>query len=142
VTKAAFNVQFQGKGALKLLVTQIDHRLNLRGMAKSAVDASGDFAKLMGDGLLACLLEPKAGAEQYQAVVDIHGDTLAGALEGYFERSAQLPTLLRLAASPEKFAGLMLQRQPKGSDSMRTTGIMFERCLRPWRSRSCWRSIR
>ena len=109
-----FNVQFQGKGALKLLVTQVDHQLNLRGMAKSAADAGGDFATLMGDGLLACLLEPKAGAEQYQAVVDIRGDTLAGALEGYFERSAQLPTLLRLAASPEKFAGLMLQRQPEG----------------------------
>ena len=109
-----FNVQFQGKGALKLLVTQIDHLLNLRGMAKSAADAGGDFATLMGDGLLACLLEPRAGAEQYQAVVDIRGDTLAGALEGYFERSAQLPTLLRLAAGPEKFAGLMLQRQPEG----------------------------
>jgi molecular chaperone Hsp33 len=110
-----FNLQFQGKGPLKLLVTQVDHQFNLRGMAKSAADARGDFRALMADGLLACLLEPRAGTEQYQAVVDISGDSLAAALESYFERSAQLPTRIHLAATPEKFAGLLVQRKPEGA---------------------------
>jgi molecular chaperone Hsp33 len=109
-----FNLQFQGHGPLKLLVAQIDQQLNLRGMAKADADAEGSFAELMRDGLLACILDPRAGAEKYQAVVDIRGATLAEALEGYFERSAQLPALIRLAAGPDRLAGLFLQRLPEG----------------------------
>lgn len=109
-----FNIQFKGHGALEMLVTQIDEQLKLRGMAKSAPDAHGDFNALMRGGMLACLLEPRAGAEQYQAIVDIRGDTLAEALEGYFERSAQLPTRIRLASGESKFSGLMIQRKPEG----------------------------
>jgi molecular chaperone Hsp33 len=109
-----FNIQFKGHGALSMLVTQIDEQLKLRGMAKSEPDAGGDFRSLMQGGLLACLLEPRAGAEQYRAIVDIRGDSLAEALEGYFERSAQLPTRIRLASGPRKFSGLMIQRKPEG----------------------------
>jgi len=109
-----FNVQFKGHGALQMLVTQIDDQLKLRGMAKSAPDTAGDFHALMHDGMLACLLEPRAGAERYQAVVDIRGASLAEALEGYFAQSAQLPTRIRLAAGPGKFSGILVQRQPEG----------------------------
>jgi molecular chaperone Hsp33 len=109
-----FNVQFKGLGGLQMLVTQIDDQLKLRGMAKSAPDASGDFQELMHGGMLACLLEPRAGAERYQAIVDIRGASLAEALESYFAQSAQLPTRIRLAAGPRKFSGLLVQRQPEG----------------------------
>jgi molecular chaperone Hsp33 len=109
-----FNIQFKGRGALEMLVTQIDEQLKLRGMAKSAPDAHGDFHSLMQGGMLACLLEPRAGAEQYRAIVDIHGHSLAEALEGYFERSAQLPTRIRLASTEGKFSGLLIQRKPEG----------------------------
>lgn len=106
------NLQFQGKHALKLLVTQIDHQLEVRGMAKADADAAGDFAALMQDGLLALMLEPGKGSQYYQAVVEIRGDSLAQALEGYFTQSEQLSTFLRLAAGPERLVGLMLQRLP------------------------------
>jgi len=109
-----FNMQFKGHGGVQMLVTQIDDQLKLRGMAKSAPDAAGDFHALMSGGMLACLLEPRAGAERYQAVVDIRGASLAEALEGYFTQSAQLPTRIRLAARPGKFCGLLVQRQPEG----------------------------
>lgn len=109
-----FNVQFKGHGALQLLVTQIDAQLKLRGMAKSTPGAAGSFETLMQGGQLACLMEPRAGAESYQAIVEIHGVSLAQALEGYFDQSAQLPTRIRLASSPRKFAGVLIQRQPEG----------------------------
>ena len=109
-----FNIQFKGHGALQMLVTQIDEQLNLRGMAKSVEGAAGDFSALMQGGLLACLVEPRSGAERHQAIVEIRGDSLAAALEGYFEQSAQLPTLIRLGARTDRFAGLLLQRQPEG----------------------------
>ncbi len=110
---ARFNLQFQGRGALKLLVTQIDAALELRGMAKCEAGAAGDFHGLMSGGVLACMLEPKPGVENYQASVEVVGESLAESLQVYFQRSEQLPTLIRLAAAPSRLAGLMLQRLPE-----------------------------
>lgn len=106
------NLQFQGPGALKLLVTQVDHQLEVRGMARAEAGAEGGFSELMAGGLLALLLEPTRNQQHYQAVVPIAGDALAESLEGYFTQSEQLPTFLRLAAGPDRFCGLMLQRLP------------------------------
>jgi molecular chaperone Hsp33 len=106
------NLQFQGKGALKLLVAQIDRNFQVRGMAKVAEPAAAEFGALMGGGLLFLALEPERGAQQYQAVVEIRGHSLAGALENYFSQSEQLATRLCLAASGSRLAGMLLQRLP------------------------------
>ena len=117
---AKFNLQFQGKVGgtveppLKLLVSQIDQNLQLRGMAKFEPGAEGDFQALMGGGTLACLIEPRHGGERYQALVEIAGITLSEALEIYYGQSEQLSTRIRLGAAPERFVGLMLQRLPEG----------------------------
>lgn len=110
------NLQFQGTGDLKLLVAQVDRHLTVRGMAKAAPDVTGDFQTLMGGGLLAMMLEPDRGSEHYHALVDVVGKTLAEALENYFRQSEQLPTLLRLAVSENRLAGILLQRMPEGGD--------------------------
>lgn len=118
--EAKFNLQFQGKVGgtaepkLKLLVSQIDQNLQLRGMAKCESGAEGDFQALMGGGTLACLIEPRHGGERYQALVEIAGLDLAEALQIYYSQSEQLLTRFRLGAAPERFAGLMLQRLPEG----------------------------
>ena len=109
-----FNLQFQGEGPLKLLVTQIDAQLRLRGMAKHAPDAAGDFQALMKGGLLAAMIEPEGDGERYQAMVEVVGLALSEALQIYFGRSEQLQTLIRLSASEGKLAGLLVQRLPEG----------------------------
>lgn len=111
------NLQFQGEGALKMLVAQVDHHLELRAMAKVQGEAEAGFAGLLHGGVLALMLEPKngVGGEQHaasQATVPIEGNSLAEALEGYFTQSEQLPTLIRLAADGERLRGFMLQRLP------------------------------
>ena len=114
-----FNLQFQGAPAapVAMLVTQIgrdaDGTLALRGMAKAKADASGDFQQLLRGGTLACLLEPRQGGERYQALVEVLGEKLADALEIYFARSEQLPTVIKLGAASGKLAALMLQRLPE-----------------------------
>jgi molecular chaperone Hsp33 len=115
------NLQFQGEGALKLLVAQVDHRLSVRAMAKAPAGLGGGFAELLQGGVLALMLEPKgAGTQPSQALVPIEGNSLAQALESYFSQSEQLPTLIRLAAEGERLGGFMLQRLPlrdaKGSE--------------------------
>ncbi len=121
-TDTKFNLQFQGNGALalKLLVAQAtpqpDGSLQMRGMAKADATAKGDFQALMRGGTLACLLEPVKGSNRYQAVVEVAGEKLSEALEIYFGQSEQLPTRIRLAASREKFVGLLLQRLPESGN--------------------------
>lgn len=108
------NLQYQGKGdsPLTMLVTQIDNHLQVRGMAKTQLGATGSFRELVGDGMLALMLEPAQGTQYYQALVDVRGDTLAESLEGYFTQSEQIETFIRLAASKDRLCGLLLQRLP------------------------------
>jgi len=114
---ARFNLQFQGAPGqpLKMLVVQTNQQMQLRGMAKVEPGTEGDFHQLMAGGTLACMLEPKSGgADRYQALVEILGDKLSEALEIYFVQSEQLRTRICLGASPNRFAGLMVQRLPEG----------------------------
>lgn len=108
------SLQFQGQGALAMLVAQIEGHLHLRGMAKCSAEASGDFAALMHGGTLALLLEPARGSQSYQAMVEIEGDSLAMALENYYVRSEQIPSLMRLAVGEHGIRGIVLQRLPLG----------------------------
>ena len=107
------NLQFQGEDAMKLLVAQVDHQLEVRAMAKAPEGLQGTFTGLLHGGVLALMLEPRAaGREPSQALVPIEGASLAQALEAYFEQSEQLPTLIRLAADGDRLRGFMLQRLP------------------------------
>jgi molecular chaperone Hsp33 len=107
------NLQFQGDDAMKLLVAQVDHRLEVRAMAKAPAELQGSFTGLLHGGVLALMLEPNAaGRESSQALVPIEGASLAQALEAYFAQSEQLPTLIRLAADGGRLRGFMLQRLP------------------------------
>ncbi len=123
------NLQFQGDGGrgvrsahrahapdaphMQLLVAQIDHHLNVRGMAKAPPDLSGSFTDLLYGGVLALMLEPLSDLRiPSQALVLIQGDSLAEALEGYFSQSEQLPTLIRLAVDGNRLCGFLLQRMP------------------------------
>jgi len=111
------NLQFQADpgvpDAMTLLVAQIDHHLNVRAMAKAPRELGGRFRQMLTGGLLALTLEPShEGVPSSQAVVPIQGESLGEALEGYFEQSEQLPTLIRLAVRGDHLAGFMLQRLP------------------------------
>jgi molecular chaperone Hsp33 len=117
------SLQFQhAESPVQMLVTQVEHGrdgdpepgLRVRGMAKAAADAHGDFAALMRGGRLGLLIEPENGGQDYQAFVGIEGRHLADALEHYFAQSEQLPSLLRLAYDGTHIRGLMLQRLPLG----------------------------
>lgn len=108
------SLQFQGHGALKLLVAQISSSLQVRAMAKASADAAGTLDQLTQGGTLGLLLEPDRGTQDYQAVVPVEAQTLAAALEDYYARSEQIPTRLLLAAGAAQLRGIVLQRLPLG----------------------------
>jgi molecular chaperone Hsp33 len=95
-------------GAVDLLVC--DYRAGaLRGYLNYNADA--DFSEglslgeLFGHGHLAITLDQTANAERYQGIVALEGESLAAAIEGYFDQSEQLPTLIRIGVTGDAETG-------------------------------------
>jgi len=107
-------LQVQSMGAVKLLFAQVAEGGNLRGLTRSAESLeSFDFSDLQrAQARMVITLEPRAGEQRYQGIVELEGDSLSSAITAYFERSEQLPTQVLLAANGERAAGFLLQRLP------------------------------
>jgi len=114
------SLQLESQGPLRLLLAQCTHRHAIRGVARHEPGAAelAEPAALFGSGQLAVTIEQPEG-DRYQGVVPLAGLPLAASLEQYFERSEQLPSRLVLAATPERAAGLMLQRVAVGEEGAR-----------------------
>ena len=111
------SLQFEGRGALRLMLAQCTHRHALRGVARhDEVPSGASGIALFGGGQLAVTIEQQEGGERYQGVVPLEQQRIADCLERYFERSEQLPTRFMLTATPGRAAGLMLQRVAVGDD--------------------------
>lgn len=111
--KGRLSLQFQrGRGPLKLLVAQSDPGLKVRGMAKADADAAGGLDRLMDGGVLGLVVEAARGGQNYQALVEAGGTTLAMALERYFTQSEQLATRLCFAGESDRLRGVLMQRLP------------------------------
>ena len=113
-SSSALTLQIQGDGPVNMVVVQAHPDQTLRGLAhwKGPVVA-GPLPHLVGSARLAITLEPAEGRERYQGVVGLAGeDSLAEALEAYFQRSEQLDTRLWLAANEQRAAGMLIQALP------------------------------
>ena len=109
------SLQFEGPGPVRLMLAQCTHRHAIRGVARhDALPDGGTAEGLFGNGQLAVTIEQSEGGERYQGVVPLESERLATNLEAYFERSEQLPSRLLLAATPDRAAGLLLQRVALG----------------------------
>ena len=130
------SVQLRGAGALRTLFAECTAAGTLRGIVQLAEDAgevSRDLRELGDQAVLAITIEnPSVGGRdpiRYQGLVALESDSLAGAFEGYFRQSEQLPTRLLLAADGDRAAGLMLQKLPGdgGDEDGRTrVGALFD----------------
>jgi molecular chaperone Hsp33 len=129
------SVQLRGTGPLRTLFAECTAAGTLRGIAQVAED--GDPARdlrAMGEGaVLAITIENPAGPGRepvrYQGLVPLESDSLAGAFEGYFRQSEQLPTRVLLAADDRRAAGLMLQKLPGDEgddDGWARAGALFD----------------
>jgi len=110
-------MQVQGNGPISLLVVECTSNRTMRAIAKCDTDvAAAPLSELLGDGRMVVTIDPLNGKEQYQAIVNLEGHTVAEAFEHYFATSEQLETRLWLASDPHKVAGLLLQRLPGDTD--------------------------
>lgn len=116
------SLQIEGAGPLRMLLAQCSHRHAIRGVARhhSVPAAARGVAELCGRGRLAVTIEQEGRADSYQGVVPLEKPELSACLEQYFERSEQLASRLLLASTPERAAGLLLQRVATGSSGTET----------------------
>jgi molecular chaperone Hsp33 len=105
-------LQARGKGDLSLLMAEVTHDRQIRGIARYKQDVSTpDMQTLFAGGALAVTIEP-ANGERYQSLVPIAGSKLSDCLEHYFEQSEQLSTSITLASAHDAVSGLLLQQLP------------------------------
>lgn len=113
----ALVLQIQGGRPVDLLVVECQPDLSLRAMARwdGGLERLGEpptLHALAGGGRCVLTIDPGPGLVAYQSVVPLEGRTTAQVLERYMARSEQIGTLLALAASEERAAGLLLQKLP------------------------------
>jgi len=122
--RGTLTFQLEGDGALRFLVAQCTHDFRLRAVARcdaagmralrEAAPGAALFRALTGsEGRLTVTVEAEERNMRYQGVVPLSGDSLAESLEAYFASSEQLPTRVRLTASPESAAGMLVQKLPE-----------------------------
>jgi molecular chaperone Hsp33 len=128
-----FQLQTKTDGALNMLVVDFDAPSNLRALARFdekalakrlAVGGDGD---LLGSGHLAFTIDAGSQASRYQGVIALEGQSLEQAAHAYFERSEQIPTLVRLAVgqavtpggSEWRAGGLLAQFLPDSPERRR-----------------------
>jgi molecular chaperone Hsp33 len=122
-----FQLQTKSDGALGMMLVDFDAPSNVRALARfdaaalKRALASGD--DLLGSGHLAFTIDPGGEMSRYQGIVALEGQGLEHAAHQYFERSEQIPTLVRLSVgqtvTPEgahwRAGGLIAQYLPDSS---------------------------
>ncbi len=131
--EGSFQLQTKSDGILNMLVVDFDAPSNLRALARfdvAKLDASmksGFKGDLLGAGHLAFTIDPGGEMARYQGVIPLEGQGLETAAHEYFERSEQIPTLVRLAVgeiitaagSQWRAGGLIAQFLPDSPERQR-----------------------
>ena len=101
-----FILQASTDGPVDLLVADYQVPGGLRAYARfspekvAELDTGGRvLSELLGHGHLAMTIDRGAGAERYQGLVPLEGESLTEAADTYFRQSEQLPTFIRLAVA-------------------------------------------
>ena len=109
----SITLQINGNGPLAMLVMQCTSNLELRGMASAGeTDEDLAFSELVRQARCAITVDAGAMERPYQGIVEVSGDSLADSIEDYYERSAQIPTHLRLVSDRSCCGGILLQHMP------------------------------
>jgi molecular chaperone Hsp33 len=118
-------LQTRSEGPVRMIVADYTTPGVLRACAtfdRGAVDMLGpspSFEALVGNGSLAITIEQGDDMERYQGVVPLDRRGLGSSAVGYFERSEQIPTSIKLAAAT-------LAGRGKGASTWRAGGIMIQ----------------
>lgn len=132
-----FQLQTKTDGIVNMLVVDFDSPSNIRALARfdeKALErhvAEGSDKDLLGAGHMAFTIDAGSLASRYQGVIALEGQGLEAAAHSYFERSEQIPTLVRLAVGQNvtpsgvewRAGGLLSQFLPVSEDRRRQADL-------------------
>ena len=111
-----FVLQFQGKGALNMLVARMNDQRGISAMAKWTDPLPHTTKELLNEGQLqSSLIHEKK--EPQQSIIPIHPLGMAESLENYFTLSEQIPSKIWLSGDEHHINGLLLQAMPSADQS-------------------------
>jgi len=121
-----FQLQTKSDGPVTMLLVDFDAPSHLRALARfdrSRLDGASSGDDLLGHGHMAFTIDPGGEMTRYQGVIALEGQGLEAAAHHYFERSEQIPTLVKLAlgeivtggGSQWRAGGLVAQYLPQAS---------------------------
>jgi molecular chaperone Hsp33 len=133
----SFQLQTKTDGVLNMLIIDFDAPSNLRALARfdaerlAQANGAARSGELLGAGHLAFTIDPGAGLSRYQGVIALDGQGLEAAAHQYFQRSEQIPTLVRLAVGESltpggahwRAGGLMAQFLPDSPERRRQADL-------------------
>ncbi len=134
-----FQLQARTDGVVDLIVVDFDAPDRLRAfarydatrLARAEMDGKASGADLLGRGHLGFTMDPGGAMNRYQGVVALAGEGLERAAHDYFERSEQIPTVVRLAVGEVvtgagahwRAGGLIVQFLPESEDRRRQADL-------------------
>ncbi|MFO1133911.1 MAG: Hsp33 family molecular chaperone [Rhodoblastus sp.] len=134
-----FQLQTRTDGVVDLIVVDFDAPDRLRAFARfdaerlAAAEATRKTggADLLGRGHLGFTIDPGGAMNRYQGVVALAGEGLERAAHDYFDRSEQIPTVVRLAVGEVvtgagahwRAGGLIVQFLPESEDRRRQADL-------------------
>ncbi len=134
-----FQLQTRTDGVVDLIVVDFDAPDRLRAFARfdaerlAAAEAARKTggADLLGRGHLGFTIDPGGAMNRYQGVVALAGEGLERAAHDYFDRSEQIPTVVRLAVGEVvtgagahwRAGGLIVQFLPESEDRRRQADL-------------------
>ncbi len=112
------SIQVQGSGPVNLLVVQVSHTFDLRGVAKTnqTLTHESGLNALLGDGQILVTLENTQTGHFFQSYVPREADTISDCFEAFLSQSEQLPSKLWLAANDQAIGGVLIQKMPTTDD--------------------------
>jgi molecular chaperone Hsp33 len=119
-----FVIQTKGDGPVSMLVADYTGDGVMRAYAQfdderlKSMDGVIDFETLVGKGYIAFSVDQGPDMERYQGIVPLEGQSIRDVALGYFDRSEQIPTHIKLAAGSV--------HKPGGVTQWRAGGIMIQ----------------
>ncbi|MSP43591.1 MAG: Hsp33 family molecular chaperone [Alphaproteobacteria bacterium] len=134
--RGTLSLQTKGDGPVPMLIADYlaaddTHAGRVRGYAvyNKNVNFSGNeqnFSQLSGKGYFALTMDPGAGAERYQGIVALEGDSLANCAEKYFLTSEQIPTAIRLSVGRSYLRGATRHAPAESAGVWRSAGMLIQ----------------
>lgn len=123
-----FTLQIKGSGPVRMLVTDVTNKGEVRAYAsfdeaavkkaaKRKKDTANNHYHLLGKkGYIAFTVDQGSADTRYQGIVELKGNSVTEAVQHYFTQSEQIRTSFKLGVHPQdtqwRTGGIMIQQMP------------------------------